>query len=126
MMWLSFCDPTKPKGEQFLGACVVPGNNVGLGAAVAHSLGCNPGGEVAGMLIPDEQVPLIRPKWLARVLTKQECHDFDEELLKLLAEKNMSPPVDNAVNYACPGCNDATKAHSPGHNGSGSGDPATH
>jgi hypothetical protein len=126
MMWLSFCDPEKPKGEQFLGACVVMGHNVGVASMIAHVLGCNPGGEVAGCPIPDEHIPLIRPKWLARVLTKQECKEFDDELLKRLAEEKMSPPTDVKIDWICPGCNDVKKPHSPDHDGSGSVPNTTH
>lgn len=71
--WLSFCDPNKPKGKQFLGVSVVevddddveiarilgpvsgrlPGTE-GLTAAVvkSHATGCNPGGEVGSVEIP--------------------------------------------------------------------------
>lgn len=83
VFWLSFCDGTKPRGEQFLGACVVdvtaaeadaaeidmllrfplamPGNEW-LAAAIskAHRLGCNPGGEVASMELPDDHPNLSR------------------------------------------------------------------
>jgi len=73
--WLSFCDADRPKGQQFLGACIVdvtpeevkeahvetmmrfpmarPGAEY-IAAAIkkAHALGCNPGGEVATNEMP--------------------------------------------------------------------------
>ena len=51
--WLSFADPTLPKGQQFLGACIVRGTDVAEAAMDAHLRGCNPGGEVRGVAIPD-------------------------------------------------------------------------
>lgn len=67
--WLSFCDPDKPAGTQFLGVAVVdvtaedasdpmnvirclgspePEEAIWLAAAItkAHATGCNPGGQV--------------------------------------------------------------------------------
>lgn len=75
VFWLSFCDNTRPKGQQFLGAAVVevtaaeadeaalvallrfpfaqPGAQwIGAAITKAHQSGCNPGGEVATMEIP--------------------------------------------------------------------------
>lgn len=75
VFWLSFCDPERPTGQQFLGACLVrvteaeaaaalerviarfPDTPLGaewLAAACAKAgaLGCNPGGEVASAEIP--------------------------------------------------------------------------
>ena len=56
--WLSFADPERPKGEQFLGAAIVPGYNMGSAVLAAHMLGCNPGGEVQGFpILPDADIP---------------------------------------------------------------------
>lgn len=45
--YLTFCDPSKPDGQQFLGACVID-DAVNWFDAVQQSdrRGCNPGGEV--------------------------------------------------------------------------------
>lgn len=79
--WLSFCDPEKPEGAQFLGAVVidvdeadvarsagatnairqqhqlppVDADTLWMAAAVwnSHRLHCNPGGEVATMRLDD-------------------------------------------------------------------------
>lgn len=75
--WLSFCDDARPKGQQFLGACIVkvtaeeadaaaldvllrfpfaqPGAEW-LAAAITKTkqLGCNPGGEVASVELPPD------------------------------------------------------------------------
>lgn len=50
--WLSFCDPDKPEGTQFVGACIIRGDNMIEAVQNAHRLGINPGGEVQGFEIP--------------------------------------------------------------------------
>ena len=83
VFWLSFCDADRPKGQQFLGACVVevtaeeadeaafdvllrfPLAQTGsewIAAAMSksHRLGCNPGGEVASMEIEPDNPNLSR------------------------------------------------------------------
>lgn len=75
--WLSFCDSSRPKGDQFLGVAVVDVNEEDaaealmdllvrfplaqegaewIAAAVrkAHETGCNPGGAVASLEMPPE------------------------------------------------------------------------
>lgn len=52
--WLSFCDADRPKGEQFLGVAIVgPAGNIAEAAMQAHAHGCNPGGQVMGIELPD-------------------------------------------------------------------------
>ena len=69
--WLSFCDPERPEGKQFLGVAIVTAEvedvfdaltyagerEIGLAIRRTHDLGINPGGEVSGILIPPEHVP---------------------------------------------------------------------
>jgi hypothetical protein len=78
--WLSFCDANKPKGRQFLGACIVevtdadaadakadidvrfPQHMEGAEWLAAASrkawlLGCNPGGEVLSADVTDTVMP---------------------------------------------------------------------
>jgi hypothetical protein len=74
--WLSFADPKRPKGKQFLGACLVQARGF-LGAVmVAKRAGINPGGEVQGMgPIPADAD--IKPGWTGRLLSREECEEFD-------------------------------------------------
>lgn len=44
--WLSFCDPNKPKGAQFLGVSIVEAEHYMLAVPAAWAAKCNPGGEV--------------------------------------------------------------------------------
>ena len=46
--YMSFADGTRLKGDQFLGAVIVPALSLVEAIAVAHVLGINPGGEVLG------------------------------------------------------------------------------
>ena len=48
LFWLSFADGSKPKGTQFLGACVVEAPSFADAIQVAWAHGCNPGGECLG------------------------------------------------------------------------------
>lgn len=83
VLWVSFTDATRPKGQQFLGACLltvtaaeaedaaidvllrcpfVQRGAEWIAAAVkqAHRLGCNPGGAVASREIPPDHPMLAR------------------------------------------------------------------
>jgi hypothetical protein len=85
--WLSFCDGDRPTGEQFLGACIVevseadavailpdvqarfphakPGAEwIAAASRHAHLHGCNPGGEMLAIMIPDEDLDKVR--WYPR------------------------------------------------------------
>ncbi len=52
--WLSFCDPDKPQGSQFLGACIVRAEGPANALAESHRAKCNPGGEVQIMQLPPD------------------------------------------------------------------------
>lgn len=61
LVWMSFCDGSRPKGSQFLGACVVDANSMEGAIRAAWSAGCNPGGEVVAFVIkPVEGLPVGR------------------------------------------------------------------
>lgn len=86
LWWLSFCDSAKPAGEQFLGACIVPidatlgPNDLVTAVRAAHALGCNPGGECVGLEIQEAMQPHVRPEWVGRLLTREECGELDREM----------------------------------------------
>lgn len=78
LMWLSFCDPDKPEGTQFIGACIVecsaPDDIAGaVRSAWAH--GCNPGGEAMGYPIPSERSHEVPKHLRNRLMGKQEWTD---------------------------------------------------
>jgi len=51
--WLSFCDPDRPKGTQFLGALVAEGDDFIEAVRESHLRGVNPGGEVLSVELPE-------------------------------------------------------------------------
>lgn len=55
--WLSFADPKKPKGEQFLGVIITMGGGVGEITQKLWDMGINPGGEVQAVPYPDGEDP---------------------------------------------------------------------
>jgi len=71
--WLSFCDAERPAGLQFLGVSIVgPADNIGVAAILAHGAGCNPGGEVQGIPIPDGIVERTPDSYRKRLLNREE------------------------------------------------------
>lgn len=51
--WLSFVDSSRPVGQRFLGAAIIPDCvNAADAIGQAHLHGCNPGGEVAAAELP--------------------------------------------------------------------------
>jgi len=106
--WLSFCDGDRPTGEQFLGVAVVdvsddqataalediktrfthaqPGAEW-LGAAMreAWRLGCNPGGEVQSMELPQDDPRLVMvPR--GRLMQKPELEDLERRLTEAVTD----------------------------------------
>ncbi len=83
VFWLSFCDGKRPKGQQFLGACVIEvtaeeafeaaievalrfplaqegAEWIAAATKKAWALGCNPGGEIATAEMPPDHPNLSR------------------------------------------------------------------
>jgi hypothetical protein len=75
--WLSFVDPSRPTGKQFLGACLIVSPGFVTAIYVSHILRCNPGGQVRGSgPIPiDTKIP---SKFQARLLNREECDELDK------------------------------------------------
>lgn len=76
--WLSFADGRKPKGQQFLGVCIVEGATFIAAIKAAHILGLNPGGEVQAQELPADSE--VHPSWLGVLLDRKtiEQHDTPE------------------------------------------------
>jgi hypothetical protein len=73
--WLSFCDPAKPRGSQFLGACLVRARGTATAVRRAWELKINPGGEVRVQIAPEHFV--VHDGWADRLLTREQCAEFD-------------------------------------------------
>lgn len=54
--WVSFADSHRPKGQQFLGCCIVHALDIAEAAQAAWVRGINPGGEVVGIVIDAAKV----------------------------------------------------------------------
>lgn len=79
--WLSFADGGRPKEEQFLGGIWVKAYGFASAHAIVNLLGCNPGGEVLGA--PAADFIDIPEEWAKRLLTRAECEELDEKVLKV-------------------------------------------
>lgn len=77
--WLSFADPYKSKGTQFLGALVIEGSSFMAAVKSSHVMGLNPGGEVQGLAfqMSDSQGRELIEKWKNKLLSKAECVELD-------------------------------------------------
>ena len=71
LFWLSFADPDKPKGSQFLGVAIVEAESFHEALTQAWALGCNPGGEVAGSDVSDGDFKLPQ-EFVHRLLDREE------------------------------------------------------
>jgi rRNA maturation protein Nop10 len=85
MWWLSFCDPSLPKGKQFIGAVIVHARdfNEALTDCTIHE--CNPHGEVKGVPIPLGHP--IDDKWKYRILKRKDIDQFDKEMLERMGHE---------------------------------------
>jgi hypothetical protein len=70
--WLSFADPDKPKGQQFLGVAIVRAPGFVSAIELANSLGLNPGGAVQGTEIDPAD---IFPAHFRKLLSRKELVD---------------------------------------------------
>jgi hypothetical protein len=66
LYWMSFCDPAKPKGEQFMGVALVEAETEAGMMTQSWLTGCNPGGEIQFVEIPVEDLPNDRRVLLAK------------------------------------------------------------
>lgn len=72
--WLSFASTDRPKGHQFLGACIVQAYGVATAALEARAKKCNPGGQIQSTPFPPH---VDLDVWANRLLTRDDCTEFD-------------------------------------------------
>lgn len=77
LQWLSFCDPNKPVGTQFLGVIISDAPGFIEAVDMAHLMGINPGGEVMGYELPDVDAKDIKPGHINKLLSHEELIDND-------------------------------------------------
>lgn len=82
--WLSFADPERPAGAQFLGVAIVDAEDF-IGAVLSARFGgYNPGGEVAGYQYIADGLDIDPPaEYLGRLLTKDEANAVDAKMAEL-------------------------------------------
>lgn len=78
---MSFCDPNKPEGSQFLGACVVEASNLRDAIQVSWEYGCNPGGEVLSKEIPKKFEAKVIQQELYKLFNKRQCIEWESRVL---------------------------------------------
>lgn len=78
-LWnLSFCDPDRPAGDQWLGSCIVgPARNLVAAMALSHAYRCNPGGEMQGVGFPVELAGFVPREFCDRLLTREDIAALD-------------------------------------------------
>jgi len=72
MLWLSFCDGSKPKGQQFLGVVMTKARGVVHAVKHLHDIGVNPGGEV--VCVQTDANPA--PDHVDVLLSKEQLQQF--------------------------------------------------
>lgn len=79
--WLSFADPDKPRGEQFLGVVMLQARDLRHAHMESHRLGLNPGGEV--LIYPVAEPP---ESYRYRVLSRMEAGLLGDVMVRRDAE----------------------------------------
>lgn len=71
-LWMSFCDPYKPEGQQFLGVIVTYASGLLHAHMKINALGINPGGEIRCV---ETDPKMIKPEHFDKLLSKQDMID---------------------------------------------------
>lgn len=73
--WLSFADD-----EGFRGALIIHANDFREAVMEANLRGLNPHGECKGLEVPAAMAALIPEEWKYRLLSRNDCEQFDKEM----------------------------------------------
>lgn len=83
--WLSFCDTTKPEGQQFLGVAIVEAHGIATAMIVTRDKGINPGGQIAAWALPlDAKIP---ENFTNKLLTKDEAELLNDSMTNMGLEE---------------------------------------
>lgn len=80
MYWLSFCDGDLPKGSQFLGVVIAPGNDLKEALRWCWRHEVNPGGEVGAVEISDDAP--VPPEFRGILLQKDKIAELEAIMAK--------------------------------------------
>lgn len=72
LWWLSFADPNRPAGSQFLGVCIVFGADLKDAIVRSHMAKCNPGGSIKSVELPDDVARRVPKNRMDTLLSKRE------------------------------------------------------
>lgn len=93
LWWLSFCDESRRAGQQSLGVCIVEGFDIGWATAEAHRMGCNPGGQVWGIEVPEHMETEARKRYpINKLMSRAEIETIDGAACITLAEIEARKP----------------------------------
>ena len=99
--WLSFCDASRPRGEQFLGACIVDAASPKDAFDETVRCGINPGGEA--LIVPAPEGQVVDRRWKGRLLSRADVADYDAALgapedkrARLVSERSAEEQADIA------------------------------
>jgi len=74
LYYLSFADPTRPKGTQWLGCAYVEADSLPHATLhKSHEYGCNPGGEIMSIELPIDAP--VKPEYRNRLLNEAELRE---------------------------------------------------
>ena len=79
--WMSFADPARPKGEQWLGCAIVEGHTPNDVLSASHARGINPGGEIQMAPMPPVAVLATPTHMIGRLLSRDEVERLDMIIL---------------------------------------------
>lgn len=77
-IYMSFTDPDRPEGQEWLGGCIVPASTMAEALTVSHLLGCNPGGQASCCDVPNDVV--LKPDYIGRLLDRFEIEEAAEDV----------------------------------------------
>jgi hypothetical protein len=77
LWYFSFVNRDSPEGDLFLGGLFLQAKSFSGAIKKSHEAKINPGGEALGGPVPPE-IP-VDPKWVGRLLSKEDLDKFDEE-----------------------------------------------
>lgn len=101
--WLSFADPAKTKGDQFLGVVIVDANSFEDAIKTAWRLEINPGGECMGLELPEE-ARAEHASYMNRLIGINEVTKIGERASDIKDEQ-LATRVTDAGSIACGHCN---------------------
>jgi hypothetical protein len=105
IFWLSFCDPDRPKGTQFLGAVMIEAPDLPAAIRRAWKKNCNPGGEIVSTEVPPGKHADAR-RYLNRLMQR-------DEIERTFGRVNTPEEMDASIRFesACPACNSGVGQH---------------